>query len=1112
MNARKSLLLLFFALAAGGAFWILNRPVTLDSPPAMDPSGGRSLQDQEAGTAHLLAEDGVSPATQLAGKLSGARRSSGISDGPTVSVRIAFPEESPLDPSLRVLALPKKKVRRTGGRKFLDALARGDELEFPWSSAPVGANGYAELPLPSEITEPALIVDGEFLYLKQGAPIDGLQEITLTPQLGSSLHLTLTTPDGTEPKGEVRLMGGQFSDQSPSFSARVSPVQQNLIRGLAPDLNWMILPKLEQHFSHGKLGVKLTAGERREVQLDLELGCLVEGTVVDDDGQPMPKIQVELVNKQPWARMVGRIDTKTDALGHYSLGRIGSGLHTIQASSSGRQTVTSEELDLLDGETREGVRLTLSLGEVIAGTVFYPDGRPARGALITANHRSKSGGFGPMRRARNQQAGKTTADKEGHFQITGLESKKYAIRARKAGRGTLGAKANFYASLPAVEAGTAGLRLDLEAPHLLKGRVLDEQGQPVTAFRIKGKAVESGGPEESQKFTSDDGTFQFEKLGSGRWRITAAAEGFHQDESHTVQLPSGDTPLVIVLQREGSIAGQVLSPGGTPLPGAIVRANTGKGQRGFGGNRGPRAEADEEGLYLLEDLNPGTYQVTASAPGWADNEQVLVDITPGLAAEGIVLQLRRGGSISGIVLESDGSPMTGRNVHWGSNAMAFGSRGETKTDNAGRFEFKNVTPGQWQVSAAPSFEEMGDRMQGRSMDAMGDVMSDMLTQAVQVIERENTHVELGGEPKAPVVLRGRVLYQGRPKPDAQVVAVAEGKAVMQGMKTDRSAADGSFEITVDRPGAYILSAQADTLGMETLVDVPSASDLTIDLIIPSGGITGVIRNPDGKPAAGIRLSLQRNDGLARVRFQGSQTSTDVDGAYTFDGLQPGAYTVRANSSTFGGGNRSLGTETRQNLHVTDEGLQRADFDLQTPGTIQGTVRGPGGLPLAGVSIFFRDATGLLVRNMSRTQTDAAGHFEREGLTPGSYTISARSTNQACEDTKQVTIRDSKTTQVQLNLEPSTILRISLLDLRGTPQRLRVEVLDHNGLHVESGITPEVMRAQFRQGTSTSEKQVGPLPPGEYLVRAFSGDGDSAEKTVRLTGQLQEKAITLRLNK
>jgi hypothetical protein len=367
---------------------------------------------------------------------------------------------------------------------------------------------------------------------------------------------------------------------------------------------------------------------------------------------------------------------------------------------------------------------------------------------------------------------------------------------------------------------------------------------------------------------------------------------------------------------------------------------------------------------------------------------------------------------------------------------------------------------------------------------------------------------LGGEPKAPVKITGRVLYQGEPVENAEVYAVQEGNAILQGMKSDRSAPDGTFELTLDRPGAYVFSAQSQGLGIEVLSMVPKASEWTIDLAIPSGGITGTVLNPEGKPAPGIGMSLQRNDGLGRVRWQGSQVSTDVAGQFLFEGLEPGVYTVRANVAAFRNGNTSLGSELREGLRVTADGFQRADFRLQSPGTLKGSVLGPDGLPQAGVSIFFRDSSGQLIRNLSRTQSDAAGQFLREGLTPGSYTVSARSANLACEDTKAVLVREGKSTQVQLTLENATVLWVSLFDEQGSPQRLRTEVLDKQGVRVEGGMTPEVMRAAFRQGTSSVRQRVGPLPPGTYTVRAHTADGRSTEKEVRINGQQDEQTVSL----
>ncbi|MDF1729782.1 MAG: carboxypeptidase-like regulatory domain-containing protein, partial [Sulfitobacter sp.] len=634
---------MLLALIAGGTYWSLSQSDSQD-PSGLDPST-RALtpEDADGAAAALVAEQNQLAQAELAGQAPTGTRQTAQAQGPTLAVRVILPDKTPMDPTLRVLAMPGKSVRSYGGRKHLDALARGEELDFPWCEAPIRPDGTASLALLADIEKPSLILDGEFLYVEKGVPIDGKDSVELRPRLGASLQLAMTTPDGLVPRGEVRLMGGNFSGQQMAFSSRVSPVSQSLFRGLTADLNWMVLPQLEEHFTHGKLGVKLAAGERREVKLDLDFGCLVEGTVVDDDGAPMPKITVNLVNKQPWARMAGSIETKTDEQGRFSLGRVGSGKQTIEAKREGRLDVQSPELDLIDGEVREGVQLVLSLGNTISGTVFGTDGAPVRRAAVSASHRTTVQRFGPPRRGQNQTVGKSITDKDGHFEITGLEAKKYTIQAKKAGRGSLGGQANLRASKAAVEAGTAGLRLDLQPPLILEGRVVDDSGQPITAFRLRGKSVESGGPDESETFEDTEGRFQFEKLAAGRWNISVKADGFHLDETHTVKLPRGEGPMTIVLQRESSIAGQVLSPTGSPISGATVRANNGAGTTGWGPRRGPQTEADDEGVFLLEGLAPGTYLITASGTDWADSEAATVELIPGATEEGLVLQLRVGG-------------------------------------------------------------------------------------------------------------------------------------------------------------------------------------------------------------------------------------------------------------------------------------------------------------------------------------------------------------------------------------------------------------------------------------------------------------------------------------
>ncbi|MCA9001484.1 MAG: carboxypeptidase regulatory-like domain-containing protein, partial [Planctomycetes bacterium] len=813
---KAGLAFLLTALALGG-FWFFTQGSDPQEPAGLDPSSMQALSPKGPGDTKIESGSTAASKSLLGEAPQVERKVAGTTGLVEIQVQVAMPADAPLDSSLRVIALPEKAARRLGGRKYLDALTRGEELDVPWCSAPVDAAGRATLVLDSKIESPSLILDGEFLYLKKAVPVEDQTTITMEPELGASLELTLTTPDGSIPKGEVKLAGADLSGQAMSFGTRVSPADQRFFRGLTPDLVWMVLPQLENHFSHGKLGIQLGAGERREVTLDLMFGCLIQGTVVDDAGAPMANVKVNLVNRQPWTRMAGAVEAKTDDEGRFELGRVGPGPQTVEARMDGRLNARSAELDLIDGETREGVVLTLSLGATISGTVFDADGQPAKRATVTATQGGRQRNFGPPMMGGGSREPRATTDSDGRFEITGLKAEKYTLRATKSGRTSGGDLANFRAELAGVDGGTAGLRLDLLAPLALEGRVVDDTGAPVKSFRLRGNPAVGNGPEESQSFESEDGSFRFEQLPEGRWVLSVQAEGYHQETAPTVSLPYSAGALVLTMEREGAITGQVLTPAGTPVPDAIVSASDGEGSRMWGPMRGPQTTCDEEGRFLLEGMEPGAFYLIAQAPGWADSARVQALVAPGVPTEDVSLTLRVGGSLSGIVLEADGSPMVGRQVHWGENTMGFGSRGNTRTDGAGRFSFQNVTPGEWQVSASPSFEEMGDRMQGRGGAAvMGELMEGLLTKTVQIRERENTHVELGGNPKAPVLIGGRVLYQGEPVEGAEVYAVAEGNAILQGMKSDVSKEDGTYELTVDRPGAYAISARSRGIGLEIL--------------------------------------------------------------------------------------------------------------------------------------------------------------------------------------------------------------------------------------------------------------------------------------------------------
>jgi Carboxypeptidase regulatory-like domain/Calcineurin-like phosphoesterase len=133
----------------------------------------------------------------------------------------------------------------------------------------------------------------------------------------------------------------------------------------------------------------------------------------------------------------------------------------------------------------------------------------------------------------------------------------------------------------------------------------------------------------------------------------------------------------------GTVSGNVVDPGGAPIPGATVAYKWG------------RATTDAAGGYKLNNMPAGTYPVTAAARGYVPKTQT-VQVTVG-GGTYLAFQLVRAPtlSMSGQVTDAvSGSPLSGASIAY--------SGGGTTSDSGGRYTFSNVSAGSYQLAVGAS--------------------------------------------------------------------------------------------------------------------------------------------------------------------------------------------------------------------------------------------------------------------------------------------------------------------------------------------------------------------------------------------------------------------------
>ncbi|MEV4050921.1 MFS transporter [Amycolatopsis sp. NPDC049688] len=188
------------------------------------------------------------------------------------------------------------------------------------------------------------------------------------------------------------------------------------------------------------------------------------------------------------------------------------------------------------------------------------------------------------------------------------------------------------------------------------------------------------------------------------------------------------------------------------------------------------------------------------------------------------------------------------------------------------------------------------------------------------------------------------------------------------------AADGSYSVPSQGPGAYVLIVSAHGHQPQASSVVLSNGPATVDVTLTgSGELTGTVRAAaTGQPLPNVTVTLTDGRGEVNGAF-----ITTTDGTYAFVGVGAGAYTLVAS----GAGYRPVALT----LTVPDSGVLRHDVELASSVQLSGTARTEGDRIVPDARITVLDAEGNVA---AVARTDGEGRYVVSDLPAGAYTVVA----------------------------------------------------------------------------------------------------------------------------
>jgi hypothetical protein len=681
-----------------------------------------------------------------------------------------------------------------------------------------------------------------------------------------------------------------------------------------------------------------------EITIVLARGGAVEGIVMDGSKRaPLEAFEVEceeLLAEEPG--LLAGFNPYSGTLVEHEQGRfrvapIEPGTTRLVVSAPGFVPARTDELTIVEGETVQGVIVTLQPGARVRGRVLGPAGEAIPGALVfwagdATAERERRGAGSPARVPTADQvpgglreyaaalgffgSAVTRSAPDGTYELTGVQPGPVVVYASQRDLAPgMSAPVEVFAGQT-----SEGVEVHLSAGATLFGTVRDRFGRAVP--RVIVLAVSPGAMQGRrngaaglmyQGVTDAEGRYEIARMAGGGYFVMTARGGAALEplsllgslNFELVTVPEGERVEYDLLDSSvgATHVRGVAHSSGEPLSGGNLLAMGFENESLLGMDL-KIARVRGDGSFEFEGLAAGEYRFQLSDGRLASGERIGSDVRMGVeipdqAEVTLDLALPAGGIAGVVVDEATGRPIQQAFVSLRAldaprpggllgGMMGGGANSERVwTEEDGAFAFQRLEAGRYRLEAGPP--RWGDQANAWAPIEPMDIV-------LRENERQST---LDVRLKPSLGLEGVVLGpDGTPVVGARLMA-RRGEEDSWLSANARSDEQGKFHLRGLATGAWDLTVTAGGFSPKLLkgVEIGETPGEPQEITLERGTAVSVrVTESDGRPAVGVSARLVPVEEGAAVdpeaffgAFFGGRNATNAEGLLELGRFAPGAY-------------------------------------------------------------------------------------------------------------------------------------------------------------------------------------------------------------------------------